>query len=37
MTKLHATLGVGGALTSLQGSLAVLAPVVAAAVSSLFA
>lgn len=35
--ELHATLRVGGALTSLQGSLAVLAPVVAAAVSSLFA
>jgi hypothetical protein len=35
--ELHAALGVGGALKSLQGSLAVLAPVVAAAVSSLFA
>ena len=35
--ELQATLGVGGALKSLQGSLAVLAPVVAAAVSSLFA
>jgi hypothetical protein len=34
--ELSATLGVGGALGSLQGSLAVLAPVVAAAVSSLF-
>jgi hypothetical protein len=35
--ELHATLGVGGALHSLQRSLAVLAPVIAAAVSSLFA
>jgi hypothetical protein len=35
--ELDATLGVGGALRSLQGSVAVLAPVIAAAVSSLFA
>ncbi len=35
--ELNATLRVGGPLTSLQGSLAVLAPVVAAAVSALFA
>jgi hypothetical protein len=35
--ELEATLGMGGALRSLQGSVAVLAPVIAAAVSSLFA
>jgi hypothetical protein len=35
--ELDAALGLGGALRSLQGSVAVLAPVVAAAVSSLFA
>lgn len=35
--ELEATLGIGGALRSLQGSVAVLAPVIAAAVSSLFA
>ena len=35
--ELNATLRVGGPLTSLQGSLAILAPVVAAAVSALFA
>ena len=35
--ELEATLGLGGALRSLQGSVAVLAPVIAAAVSSLFA
>lgn len=35
--ELGATLGLGGALRSLQGSVAVLAPVIAAAVSSLFA
>ena len=35
--ELESTLGVGGALRSVQGSLAVLAPVIAAAVSSLFA
>ena len=35
--ELAATLGMGGALRSLQGSVAVLAPVIAAAVSSLFA
>jgi hypothetical protein len=35
--ELLSTLGVGGALKSLQGSVAVLAPVIAAAVSSLFA
>lgn len=35
--ELDATLGLGGALRSLQGSVAVLAPVIAAAVSSLFA
>lgn len=34
--ELESTLGVGGALRSLQGSVAVLAPVIAAAVSSLF-
>jgi hypothetical protein len=34
--ELHTTLGVGGPLKSLQGSVAVLAPVIAAAVSSLF-
>jgi hypothetical protein len=34
--ELSATLGVGGVLPSLQGSLGVLAPVIAAAVSSLF-
>lgn len=34
--ELHATLGVGGPLKSLQGSVAVLAPVIAAAISSLF-
>jgi hypothetical protein len=35
--ELAATLGLGGALRLLQGSVAVLAPVIAAAVSSLFA
>jgi hypothetical protein len=35
--ELDATLGLGGALHAVQGSLAVLAPVIAAAVSSLFA
>ena len=35
--ELEATLGVGGPLRSLQGSVSVLAPVIAAAVSSLFA
>lgn len=35
--ELDATLGLGGALRALQGSVAVLAPVIAAAVSSLFA
>jgi hypothetical protein len=35
--ELEGTLGIGGALRSLQGSVAVLAPVIAAAVSSLFA
>jgi len=34
--ELQATLGLGGALKTLQGSFAVLAPVIAAAVSSLF-
>jgi hypothetical protein len=34
--ELESTLGVGGALRSLQGSVSVLAPVIAAAVSSLF-
>ena len=34
--ELQAALGVGGALKSLQGSVAVLAPVIAAAISSLF-
>jgi hypothetical protein len=34
--ELQATLGLGGPLKSLQGSLSVLAPVIAAAVSSLF-
>jgi hypothetical protein len=34
--ELHAPLGVGGAVKTLQGSLAVLAPVIAAAISSLF-
>jgi hypothetical protein len=34
--ELESTLGVGGALRSLQGSIAVLAPVIAAAVSALF-
>ena len=34
--ELNARLGVGGALKSLQGSVAVLAPVIAATVSSLF-
>ena len=34
--ELYATLGVGGPLKSLQGSVAVLAPVIAAAISSLF-
>ena len=34
--ELESTLGIGGALRSLQGSVAVLAPVIAAAVSSLF-
>lgn len=34
--ELQATLGVGGALKTLQGSLAVLAPIIAAAISSLF-
>jgi hypothetical protein len=36
-TELESALGVGGALRSLQGSVSVLAPVIAAAVSSLFA
>jgi len=34
--ELETTLGLGGALRWLQGSVAVLAPVIAAAVSSLF-
>ena len=34
--ELESTLGLGGALGSLQGSIAVLAPVIAAAASSLF-
>jgi len=34
--ELHATLGLGGPLKTFQGPLAVLAPVIAAAVSSLF-
>lgn len=35
--ELRLTLGVGGALTTLQGSFSILAPVIAAAISSLFA